>query len=77
MIKYFLKLTLNNEPIIKWARDTDRPSTRENIQMANKHMKRSQKKIKVLVRNHYTPITITKNNCLNSDNVLQFLLERV
>jgi len=44
--KYFLKLTLNNEPIIKWAKDTDRPSTRENIQMANKHMKRSPKKLK-------------------------------
>lgn len=43
--KIFFKLTLKDDPMIKWAKDMGRHSTAENIWMANKHMEESPTKI--------------------------------
>ena len=70
-------LKLNSEKtsstIRKWAKDRERHLTEEDVQMANKHMKRcsillaiSEMQIKTTMRHHYTPIRMAKIK--NSDN---------
>ena len=64
-----------NNPIQKWAKDLNRPFSKDDIQMVNKHMKRCSTslvireiKIKILMRHHFIPIRIatiktkTENN---------------